>query len=118
MAGIKIYELAREVGMPSKDLAAWAKKEGFSVKTHMSSVDEKTTKEIRKGLKKAGLPAESKSAVAKKVSTKKAQPKKKAEPKKAAAKTATKTAKAPGKKTKPKVKPSEKKGEAALTDIF
>ncbi len=55
MAGTKIYELAREFGIPSKEVASWAKDAGFAVKTHMSSVDEKTAEEIRKGLKKDGL---------------------------------------------------------------
>jgi len=104
MAGIKIYELAREIGMPSKDLAAWALEAGFSVKTHMSSVDEKTAKEIRAGLKKAGLVTGSKAGAAKKTPTKKPS---------GAAKTQAKT---PAKKTKTKVKPADEKVEASGED--
>lgn len=55
MAGIKIYELAREVGIPSKEVASWAKDAGFAVKSHMSSVDEDAAKKILEGLKKDGL---------------------------------------------------------------
>ncbi|MDP6085796.1 MAG: translation initiation factor IF-2 [Nitrospinota bacterium] len=119
MAGIKIYELARDIGMPSKDLAAWALEAGFSVKTHMSSVDEKTAKEIRAGMKKSVLVTGSKSDAAKKAPTKKSETTKrpapaktkKADPKKpsGAAKTQAKT---PVKKTKTKVKPADEKVEA------
>ena len=38
MAKERIYELAKELKMPSKDLVNLAKKEGMDVKTHMSSV--------------------------------------------------------------------------------
>ena len=115
MAGIKIYELAREIGMPSKDLAAWAREAGFSVKTHMSSVDEKTEKEIRAGLKKAGLVTGPKAGAAKKTPTKKPKSTKKADQKKpaGAAKTQAKT---PAKKTKTKVKPADEKVEAGGED--
>ncbi len=117
MAGIKIYELARDIGMPSKDLAAWALEAGFSVKTHMSSVDEKTAKEIRAGLKKAGLVTGSKAGAAKKTPTKKPKSTKKADQKKpsGAAKTQAKT---PAKKTKTKVKPADEKVEAGGEDGF
>jgi translation initiation factor IF-2 len=85
MAGVKIYELAREIGMPSKDLAAWAIEAGIAVKTHMSSVDEKTAEKIRKGVKQKGKSPAKKAVTPEKTASKKAEPKKTAKPKKAPA---------------------------------
>ncbi|MBI2880665.1 MAG: translation initiation factor IF-2 [Candidatus Tectomicrobia bacterium] len=75
MAGVKIYELARKVGMPSKELAAWAKEAGFSVKTHMSAVDEETAEKILTGLEKAGRPATRETDGSKTAEAKKEKPK-------------------------------------------
>jgi translation initiation factor IF-2 len=40
--GVRIYELARTLGIPSKELVHELKKQGIDVKSHMSSVDEET----------------------------------------------------------------------------
>ena len=71
MASKKIYELAREVGKPSKEVASWAKDAGFDVKSHMSSVDEGVAQKILEGLKKDGLISSEKDATKIKKSSKK-----------------------------------------------
>ncbi len=47
---VRVYELAREVGMDSKLLAVKLKDFGYDVTTHSSSLDEATAAEIRKRL--------------------------------------------------------------------
>ncbi|MFW8601638.1 translation initiation factor IF-2 [Desulfobacterota bacterium M19] len=47
---VRVYELAREVGMDSKLLAVKLKGYGYDVTTHSSSLDEATAAEIRKRL--------------------------------------------------------------------
>ena len=130
MASTKIYELAREFGIPSKEVASWAKDAGFAVKTHMSSVDGMTAEKIRKGLKKDGLIPSTKDAAAvktrakKRASTKTAEAKKEtvADPakkkiKKPPAKTATKAGGKGAKKTEtPEVIDELEALERALQD--
>lgn len=62
MAKERIYELAKELKMPSKDLVNLAKKEGMDVKTHMSSVTSDEANKLRSMAKGAGKPAAVKSA--------------------------------------------------------
>ena len=57
MAKERIYELAKELKMPSKDLVNLAKKEGMDVKTHMSSVTSDEANKLRLMAKGAGKPA-------------------------------------------------------------
>lgn len=57
MAKERIYELAKELKMPSKDLVNLAKKEGMDVKTHMSSVTSDEANKLRSLAKGAGKPA-------------------------------------------------------------
>lgn len=57
MAKERIYELAKELKMPSKDLVNLAKKEGMDVKTHMSSVTSNEANKLRSMAKGAGKPA-------------------------------------------------------------
>lgn len=47
MAKERIYELAKELKMPSKDLVDMAKKEGITVKSHMSSVTSEEANRLR-----------------------------------------------------------------------
>ncbi len=56
MAKERIYELAKELKMPSKDLVNLAKKEGMDVKTHMSSVTSDEANKLRSMAKGAGKP--------------------------------------------------------------
>lgn len=57
MAKERIYELAKELKMPSKDLVNLAKKEGMDVKTHMSSVTSDEANKLRSMAKGAVKPA-------------------------------------------------------------
>ncbi|KIS03637.1 translation initiation factor IF-2 [Paucilactobacillus wasatchensis] len=47
----RIYELAKELNVASKDIVAIAKKQGIEVKNHMSSVDENQAKTLRTAVK-------------------------------------------------------------------
>ncbi|WP_093625464.1 translation initiation factor IF-2 [Limosilactobacillus gorillae] len=67
MAKERIYELAKELNMPSRDLVNVAKKEGMDVKTHMSSV---TTDEANKLRSLAKGPAKEQKASKQKVASK------------------------------------------------
>ena len=49
---IKIYELAKELNLTSKELMEKVKEMGIEVKTHMSSIEEDIAKKVRKILKK------------------------------------------------------------------
>ncbi|MFR0610559.1 translation initiation factor IF-2 [Limosilactobacillus mucosae] len=60
MAKERIYELAKELKMPSKDLVDMAKKEGITVKSHMSSVTSEEANRLRSMVKGASQPASSK----------------------------------------------------------
>ncbi len=51
MAKIRIHELAKEFKMNSKDLVARLRQMGYSVKNHMSTLEDKEVNEIRKALK-------------------------------------------------------------------
>jgi translation initiation factor IF-2 len=48
MANVRIYELAKEIGQPSKVLVEELKKQGVPVKTHMSTIDEALADALRK----------------------------------------------------------------------
>lgn len=51
MAKIRIHELAKELNMNSKDLADRLRQMGYSVKNHMSTIEEKEIAKIKKNLK-------------------------------------------------------------------
>lgn len=57
MAKERIYELAKELKMPSKDLVDMAKKEGITVKSHMSSVTSEEANRLRSMAKGTNKPA-------------------------------------------------------------
>ena len=50
MGKIKIHEIAKEVGLTSKEIIERAKKLGFDVKSHLSAVEEEQAKKIKEGL--------------------------------------------------------------------
>ncbi len=60
MAKERIYELAKELKMPSKDLVDMAKKEGITVKSHMSSVTSEEANRLRSMAKGTNKPAAAK----------------------------------------------------------
>lgn len=68
----RIYELAKELNVPSKKLVEAAEKAGINVKNHMSTIDEKAEKTLTDSVKK---PAD-KPAAPKKAETKAVEPKK------------------------------------------
>ncbi len=92
---IRVFELAKELGLSSKELMAKLQELGFAITSHMSTLEEKETKLVAKKL--GHLKRE------KKVEAKKARPKTKKEAKKAEPKEAKpkKTAKASKKRAKP-----------------
>ena len=47
MAKERIYELAKELKMPSKDLVNMANRQGMGVKSHMSSVTPDQAQQLR-----------------------------------------------------------------------
>ena len=51
MGNIKIHEIAKELGVNSKEVLEKAKKLGIEVKSHLSSVDEEIAKKIRGSFK-------------------------------------------------------------------
>ena len=42
MAGMRVYELARDLGISSKSLMEELRNQGIEVKSHMSTMDEET----------------------------------------------------------------------------
>lgn len=54
MAKERIYQLAKELKMPSRDLVALAKKQGMDVKSHMSSVTDEQANKLRQSAKGQG----------------------------------------------------------------
>ena len=49
MSKIKIYELAKELDKPSKELVEFLNKKDVEAKTHMSTIDEAEADMVRKG---------------------------------------------------------------------
>jgi translation initiation factor IF-2 len=47
MSNIRVYELARDIGISSKDLVEELRQHGIEVKSHMSSLDDETAELIR-----------------------------------------------------------------------
>lgn len=47
MSRVRVYELAKEAGMASKDLAAKLIEQGYDIKGHSSTVDDETAEKIR-----------------------------------------------------------------------
>ena len=50
MSKIKIYELAKELDKPSKELVEFLNKKDVEAKTHMSTIDEAEADIVRKPL--------------------------------------------------------------------
>ncbi|MGH2805887.1 MAG: translation initiation factor IF-2 N-terminal domain-containing protein, partial [Actinomycetota bacterium] len=79
MAKPRVHELAKELGLTSKEVLAHLEKIGQAVKSHSSTVEESVAERVRSDLGNGAAPAP---AAPKKSAPKKAEPKK-AEPKKA-----------------------------------
>jgi translation initiation factor IF-2 len=55
--GVRVYELARTLGISSKDLMHELKKQGIDLKSHMSSIDEETAELMAELLKASPQPS-------------------------------------------------------------
>ena len=53
MGKIKIHEIAKKLGVNSKDVLEKAQELGLDVKTHKSSIDEREEKKLERQRKKA-----------------------------------------------------------------
>lgn len=94
MTKVRIYELARELKLDSKDIIQLASDFGFEVKNHMSNLDSGQADQVRAKLRKKGEKVSDRPKLVKKAEpVNKTTPAKKPEPTK---KTATKPAKGPG----------------------
>ena len=65
MGKIKLYELAKELNLTSKELLEKAKKEGIELKSHLSALEDSEVKKLRefysnKKIEKAKVKEESK----------------------------------------------------------
>ena len=54
MAKIRVHELAKEFGIPSKDMAAKIKDLGYQIKNYMSTLEDQEVQDIKKRLKLQG----------------------------------------------------------------
>ena len=68
----RIYELAKELNVPSKQLVTAAEKAGINVKNHMSTIDEKAEKTLTDAIKKPVAKANNKPATSKQPARKEA----------------------------------------------
>ena len=57
MGKTKIYEIAKEIGLASKEVVAKAQSLGMSVTSHMSSVDDEQANKIRESFGQKGKEA-------------------------------------------------------------
>jgi len=99
MSKVRVFELAKELGLSSKEIMAKLQEFGFAITSHMSTLEDREVKLLRK--KFAHLKPK------KKVAAKKAKPKKKKEP-------AEIEKKEPKKEKKAKEKPAEEQPKSQL----
>ena len=65
MGKIKIHEIAKEIGLTSKEIIEKANELGIEAKSHMSGIDEKEAEKIKKAFSKNSKSEENKKAVEK-----------------------------------------------------
>lgn len=70
MGKIKLHEIAKEIGLTSKEVVEKAKELGMDVKSHMSSVDEEQAEKIKKSFSKENKKSEEKAKIKKVASSK------------------------------------------------
>jgi len=118
MAGKRIHQLAKELGVPSKDLLGALKAMGEDIQNPLSSISEETEKELLKKLGKGGKPEKPKKKPAAKEEKKRAitvpKPVAKEEKKPASAKKPKESVPAKAEAKKPEA-PAPHKPEAAPT---
>ncbi len=124
MSGVRVYELAQDLGVANKVLIDLLSGMGYPVKSHSSSIEMHLADRLRRQVKKMGLEGSDKKNVAKKAKkeAKKATSKAKAKTdkpakKKPAAKKSAAKKKAPAKKEEPtEEKAAEKEQEPPRTE--
>ncbi len=67
MAKIKIHELAKELGVASKDVVTYLADNGSAVKSHMSNIEDKEIEMVKKKFGKPAAPAKAEAPVKKPV---------------------------------------------------
>ena len=85
MAKMKVYELAKEIGVESKDILAALKNKGIEVKSHMSVIEDELIEEVKGMMKDHSKSADEHSKEESKKAEEKAKPQeasKEQEPKK------------------------------------
>lgn len=58
----RIYELAKEINVASKDILETANKKGYDLKNHMATIDDNQEKTLRAAFQTKATPAASKPA--------------------------------------------------------
>jgi translation initiation factor IF-2 len=109
MAGKRVHQLAKELGITSKELLEILQSMDLDIQNALASLDEETEKAVVKKLSAAKPAKPAKKATAKAKEAKKAKPKKKAEKEKPAAAKEAKPAKKTAKKTPVRRKAVEEK---------
>ncbi len=66
MAKMKVYDLAKELGVKSAEILTVLKSKGIEVKSHMSVLEDEQIEEVKKAMKESQKPAEIKAAQASK----------------------------------------------------
>ena len=64
MPSVRVYELARDLGIPSKDFVEELRAQGIEVKSHMSGLDEETAGLVSELYREKETPEPMESAVA------------------------------------------------------
>jgi translation initiation factor IF-2 len=111
MAKPRVHEVAKELGLSSKEVLAYLEEIGSPVKSHSSTIDEDLADKVRSGLGNGAAKAESKAEAPKKTSAKKTTKKAEA-PKKAAAKKEEPKKAEPEKAPEPEKTPEPEPAEA------
>ena len=66
MAKMRIHELAKEIGVSSKDIISWLNEQNIEAQTHMSAIDEEVVEKVKKAFGKSEEKAEAKTEAPKK----------------------------------------------------
>ena len=80
MASVRVYELARDLGIPSKDFVEELRSQGIEVKSHMSGLDEETAGLVSELYRDKEMPDQSESVTAVEESVKEHEPVAEADP--------------------------------------
>ena len=56
MAKVRIHELAKEIGVSSKDILSWLKEQNIEAQTHMSAMEDEVVEKVKKAFGKSEVP--------------------------------------------------------------